>query len=100
MTERFAFSERLSLICSSACNANTNIVATGYRLPRPARRAKTKRWTRTDCVSEAMLKNARYLAFFEGFDHVAGLEVLEVGQADTAFKAFTDFASIFLEPLE
>src|SRR5688572_17340691 len=33
----------------------------------------------------------RDLDFVEGLDEIAGLEVLEVGQTDTAFEALADF---------
>src|SRR5918995_1589209 len=42
----------------------------------------------------------RDLLFVEGLDEVALFQILEVGQADAALEALTDFTRVFLEPLE
>ena len=60
-TARFAFSDRLSGMCSSISSAPT--------------------YTRVSRSS------TRYLALLIRFDDVALLEVLEVGEADAAFEA-------------
>ena len=99
--------------------------ATG-RGSRPRRRPRAKRWRapstmgviterfvlqrpgRTGCGDQrrgtrrtrTRTQVAGDLPLLERLDDVAGLEVLEVGEADAALEALADLAGVFLEPLE
>src|SRR5690349_1687243 len=87
---------------SSTSIASTNTAATlpteRHTPPPFVRSALTVSAERTNAHRRPL--HAGDFALFEGLDEVAGLEVLEVGEADTALEALADLAGIFLEPAQ
>src|SRR3984893_2749376 len=97
-TWRLSFRDWASAMCSSKVSNPTAIGPQAYK-PEPLKKFSSLCATRSARGLPCSFRGGQ-LYDLEAFKNVANLDVVEIGDADSAFKAGTDFAGVVLEALQ